>query len=410
MVVKKLSVLLIIPYLDGADVGESFVAYKWATEIAKHCDVTILTQRRKGHIKPSEQLPNLNVVEWKMLELPSFLERINAMIKPGYPVFYWRVRNWIKRGLQSGKNFDIIHQITPLSMRFSCPAIGFGVPVIMGPVNGSLNAPDAFKKECKTGKWYTKFRILDAYRFKYDLRLKNTYNKVDLLIGAAPYVEKLLAPIELKLFKVMAEVGLDEVSQRTLKPSKAGENLRLLHIGRGVRTKGLRDIVTAMQYLKDRPWITLTSAGKGEEIEVCRRLAQKLGVEKNISFLEHISRERCDELYHQSDIFTFPSFREPTGGVLIEAMGHSLPILSVNYGGPASLVDKTAGILLPLSTPEQLALDLAEKIKMLDDDREHLHELAIGAGRRMEEVALWPKKMEWLMQLYKDIGCIEDNT
>ena len=102
----------------------------------------------------------------------------------------------------------------------------------------------------------------------------------------------------------------------------------LLHVGRAVRTKGLRDVVRAMARLEDLPGVSLVSAGDGEDLEACRAEAVKLGVASRITFLGKISREEVEGHYAAADVFCFPSFREPMGGVFFEAMAHGLPVIT----------------------------------------------------------------------------------
>jgi hypothetical protein len=58
----------------------------------------------------------------------------------------------------------------------------------------------------------------------------------------------------------------------------------VLHVGRMVRTKGLRDVIRALALLPDLPGVRLTSAGAGEELELCRAEAERLGVADRVRF------------------------------------------------------------------------------------------------------------------------------
>ena len=117
-----------------------------------------------------------------------------------------------------------------------------------------------------------------------------------------------------------------------------------------------------MAMLKDIPGITLTSAGAGEEIDHCKAEAARLGILDRVTFLGRIAREKVEELYASHDVFCFPSFREPAGGVLYEAMRHGLPIVTADRGGPSWIVDASSGLYasilyddaqLPISTHDK---------------------------------------------------------
>ena len=57
-----MKVLLIAPNIDNTDVGEAFVAYKWANALSERVDLTVLAFQRPGRKCLAEQLPHARVV------------------------------------------------------------------------------------------------------------------------------------------------------------------------------------------------------------------------------------------------------------------------------------------------------------------------------------------------------------
>ena len=54
-----------------------------------------------------------------------------------------------------------------------------------------------------------------------------------------------------------------------------------------------------------------------------------------------------DDFYRAADVFVFPSYREPGGNVVFEAMSFGLPLVVGDRGGPGSAVDERSGIRVP---------------------------------------------------------------
>lgn len=402
-----MKVLLVSYILDGTDVGEVLHAYKCANALSERVDLTVLGFERPGRVPLRDQLPKAKVVTWPE---PAFLrryERFNATLKPAYPLLYRKVKHWIRQQHANGVVFDIAHQMMPLAARYPSPLQGEGIPYIIGPLGGSLPTPQGFVSEVGPGRGYLRLRKIDGLRFKYDPWLRRSYQEASLVLGVGPYMRDLLAPIPLQGFEPMLELGIDDLPAKPLE--RAGGGLRLLHVGRGIRTKGLRDTVRAMALLTDLPDITLTSAGSGEEIAISRAEAEKLGVADRVEFLGKVTREHVEELYKTSDIFTFPSFREPAGGVFYEAMRWGLPVISVNYGGPGFIIDGATGIKLELSTPEALTRDIAEAVRTLYYDPERRKAMGISAREKVEKEGLWANKADRLIGLYKKILCDKTN-
>lgn len=399
----KMRILILAPGCDGTDVGESWSCCQWVRGLAEQCDVTLLTLQRPGRASIAAQLPGVEVITWNDIYWSGRLERFSSMLKPGYFRFYRNARRWIRTALKQGRKFDVMHQLGPLALRYPCPAIGFGSPVVIGPLAGSLETPSAFRSECGSAPWYTRLRNLDQLRLKYDPWLRNTYASADVVIGVAPYVKELLRGIPLARFEVAAETGVHTVSPVTRAYHTRGPELRLLYVGRVIRTKGLRDLVQAMSLLPDVPDLTLDAVGMGEDLTACRELAAKLQVEHRIRFHGRIPRAEVEEMYAQADVFVFPSFREPSGNVVFEALSHGLPVITTDRGGPGYVVDDASGIRVAADNPAQLAQDLATAIRRLAGDAELRGQLAEGAAKRARQLALWSNKICGMVELYRDV-------
>ncbi len=396
-----MQVLLVSYMVDGTDVGEALHVFNLAKELSKRVKLTILCFERHGRTPLRHQLPDAEIVTWPE---PGFLrrfERLNATLKPAYPLLYIKIGHWIRQQHKRGRRFDVAHQMMPLAARYPCPLQGQGIPYIVGPLGGSLPTPSGFTGEMETAPWYTNLRAIDGFRFRYDPWLRRSYRDASLILGIGPYMADHFSSISLKNFEVMLEMGIDDLPP--VRPQREGKDLRLLHVGRGVRTKGLRDTVRAMSLLADLPNITLTSAGGGDEIQIARAEAEKLGVADRIEFLGKVSRDHVEELYSVADIFVFPSFREPAGGVLYEAMRWGLPIITVNYGGPGVIVDEATGIKLDLSTPEALTKDIANAIRALHHDPDRRRAMGSAARIKVEREGLWRNKTDRLIRIYEKV-------
>lgn len=397
-----LKLLLVAANVDGTDVGEARCAFEWVHHLGKVAQVTLLTQSRPGRADTQSQLPHVEVVTFPEFTLPRKLERITAMLKPGYPIFASRVRAWVEEARQQGRHFDIAHQLTPVALRYASPLKDCGIPYVLGPHAGSLDTPEGFAAECGSAPLFTHLRRLDAWRFAHDPWLRESYAKAECVLGVAPYVARILQGIPLKRFEAMSELGIESLPSPRL-PRDPSAPLRLLHVGRAVRTKGLRDCVRVMALLKDLPHVTLDQAGQGEELEICRREAARLGVADRIRFHGQLPRAEIETLYAKADIFLFPSFREPSGSVIFEALRHGLCIVTADRGGPGHVIDETCGMKADPVKPETYAHELAACVRQLHGNPEELAALSQGARLKAQSVGLWPGKLQRLMAVYGEI-------
>ena len=396
-----LKLLLVAPTCNGEDVGEAWVAHQWARRLGERHDVTLLTYHKRGARPAAEQLSGLRVVEWVEPPLLGRAERLNSMLKPAYVPFYIHARLWIRQELANGQHFDIAHQPVPVAMRYPSPLAGLGIPFVIGPVGGGLSTPAGFSADDGRQQWFVALRGLDRYRRMWDPMLRQTYRSADCVLGIASYVEAQLAEIPLRRFEVMSETGLDEIPAPIDRRGRS-EPLRLLHVGRLVRTKGARDILRAMALTADLP-VRLDIVGEGPDRAACEALAAANGLTDRVTFHGWRSKAEVADFYRAADIFVFPSYREPGGNVALEAMGYSLPLIVVDRGGPGSATSDACAIKLPVSTPEVLAGDIAAAIRKLATDPALRLKMGAAAHTHVEKTALWSAKLDRMDSIYAEL-------
>lgn len=401
-------ILLIAPTVNKDDVGEAWVAYQWADLLSRRFDVTLLTYRKRGAPPISEQVPRARVVEWLEPRGLGRFERFNSLLKPGYLAFDARARRWIKDAERRGERFDVAHQVVPVAMRYPSPLRVSSIPYLIGPVGGSLESPPGFQG-LDSGPWYQRLRALDGLRIRYDHSLRSSYERAAVVLGIADYVHDFLDALTLHRFEVLSETGLVAmpVAEPPHVPASFSEDepLRLLFVGRVIRTKGARDLVAAMAHLRDVP-VELDVVGDGFDATACRELAESLGVTATVRFHGWADKEAVQGFYRQSHVFAFPSYREPGGNVVFEAMGNYLPLIVCDRGGPGAAVDSTCAFTLDAHDPEQVARDIATAVRRFVADPSLVTTMGKDARRRLEAVGLWSAKVDRIAALYDEVAAI----
>jgi glycosyltransferase involved in cell wall biosynthesis len=400
-------VLLMTWACDRDDVSEPEISYKWAREMSQEHDVTVFAVSkpdRYGAVQ--EQFPHLPVIEWSDIRLPARLSRFQAIVKPGYLPYYIRARRHLRR-LLAEQHFDIIHHVSPLAWRYPSPAAGLGVPLLRGPLEGGLPTPPVLAGAvAETEAGFMSLRKTDSMRKRWDPVLRASYRATEKVLGTAPYVRELLAPMPINDFAVELDNGIDDplpLTYDAMRPARTGR-LELLFVGRVIRTKGVRDAVRALARVESRTPVRLTVIGDGEDLEACRREAGELCLGDRVRFLGW--RPKADVQAHlaAADVFLFPSFREPTGGVLLEALRHALPCITCDYGGPAQIVDESCGIRIAPAAEHRFAGALAAAIDLLADNADLRGRLAQGAARRVAEDLDWRVKGRRVSGIYEEMA------
>lgn len=397
-------VLLIAPSFDANTPGESWSTYKWVQGISERCETVVLTQHKRGWDPAKSPVKAQQVVNWDEPRLPGMNGRIAWELKPGYVFFYQRARRWIKAALRRGDRFDLIHQINPLALRYPCPARGLGVPYVIGPLAGSLATPEAMRASTPEKQWYRKLRSLDTFRLRHDPWLRGSYAGAAAIIGVAPYVQELLAPCAPRRFEIVAETGVESVASTPKTPPAPGEPLRLLFVGRLIRTKGILEAIESVALASKTCRLTFDIVGTGDLAGECEQLVARLGLGEILRLHGRQPREEVFRWYDRSQVFLFPSYREPSGNVVFEAMSRGLPVITSDLGGPGYVVTDNSGCRVGVSSRQSFITGLAESIVQLARHPDRFASMSSAAIQRMTALAYWPAKQQLLSDLYSELG------
>jgi len=149
----------------------------------------------------------------------------------------------------------------------------------------------------------------------------------------------------------------------------------VLYVGRLAKQKGLEYLLRAVPItLKETKDIAFLIAGEGGLKKELEALAQQLGVNQQVKFLDFIPDSELPKYYAACDVFVLPSVYEPFGMVLLEAMAAGKPVVATAVGGiPEIVFHGKNGFLVKPKEPKELA----NAILTLS----HHHDLAMSMGQ-----------------------------
>jgi len=226
------------------------------------------------------------------------------------------------------------------------------------------------------------------------------------------YVEKITLKLNSKMIAVSEKIrkdivktlkdkevtvipnGIDFKEIQKIKPYR--EKSDVIYVGRLVRYKNVDFLIKSIKLLEKKiPDIKCIIIGDGPERNYLEKLAEDLGITKNIEFIgfakdynELISRIKS------SKVFVLPSTREGFGIVVIEANACGLPVVVIDNAMNASIElinQQINGFVSDLS-----ADDIANFIVLGIDKREEMRDKCIENARNYD----WKRIVEMLERLY----------
>lgn len=141
-------------------------------------------------------------------------------------------------------------------------------------------------------------------------------------------------------------------------------NPKVLYMGRVDKDKRIEVLISAIPYVLQLSDAHFIIAGMGDEVDKMKKLAQKLNIERQISWIGWIDKDSLDfqQIYQSASLFVIPSPIETQSIVTMEAMAAGLPVVGANAGALPELIgDGENGYLFE---PDD-SRDLADKISKI---------------------------------------------
>ena len=259
-------------------------------------------------------------------------------------------------GILKEQDFDLIHSheyFTSCSFQSAMASSFRNVPFVITQHNDQL--PNRFLHRFgylfssvtlgKYSSWKARKIIALSNDIKFHLlNMGCNENKIELIPNAV-------------------DTSIFSPGQKNILQSKWGISGNvILFVGRLVAEKGADILIQSFHKVSKKiPSAKLVIVGKGPKESDLKILKKKLSV-KNIFFIERVESKLMPNIYAGCSILVVPSFREPFGNVVLEAMSCGKPVIGSYVGGiKDTIVDGETGYHFSVGNVKMLS-DLLLKI------------------------------------------------
>jgi glycosyltransferase involved in cell wall biosynthesis len=160
-----------------------------------------------------------------------------------------------------------------------------------------------------------------------------------------------------------------EVADARRRRMRSGAPLRVLYVGALSYQKGMLDLSAAIHALSGsgRFQFRLVGAPMPETARLIAELRGKADV------VGRVPQHELPAIYHDSDIFVFPTIQDGYAAVLAQAKASGLPIIATtNCAGPDLITPDEDGWVVPIRSPQAII----ERLRLADANRDRLAEMS----------------------------------
>ena len=390
--------------------SEPGVGWNWASQAARHHQVWVLT--RANNRAPIETwlqntpVPNLRFVYYDLPSWARFWKRGGAGIRPYY-VLWQAGAFWVARRLHRSVGFHVVHHITFNTMEVPGFLWLLPAPFVWGPVGGGQEPAPALRSYFGN-RWYReRLRVLRKRLARFNPILRLAARRVKaVLVANADTAERLrLLRREDSIRELETAIDLPPLDS----PGGPADRFTVLWAGSLIWRKGPELALDALAALKRRGTVFRAHfIGDGPLRQALEGRIRSLELEPEVQLHGQVPYSEIHRYYGKCDAFLFSSLHDTSGNVVLEAMAHALPVVTLDHHGAGEIVSNETGIKIPVRDRAQVIDGLASALERLAMDPALCQAMG-GAGRlRAAQVYNWNHKGELLKALYAQVAGVSE--
>jgi glycosyltransferase involved in cell wall biosynthesis len=369
---------------DHLPSGDGLLAFEFVSRLARRghqVHVAVSLQSIRGEVPPNLHLHQVNTRTKAFPTLVPPANRVEFALRAG--ALYRRVRR--KYGV------DVVHQLNPVVFGVALGAGIRNVPLVMGPIPPAWPPGAEFKVTLRR-------KLIEAVRAPM-LRLQ--FSQATCVLPTSSKVLEQLGDDVLPAHKArMVPYGVDHEVFCPAEDAGLPAEPTVLFLANLWRRKGIFTLLDAfIEVNRVMPNARLLIAGQGSDKEEVYASVARHPAADRITLLGSVSRERVPEVLRDCTVFCLPSFGEPFGMSVLEAMSCGRAVVATNAGGLPDMVSPEGSILVQPGDDAALAQAL---LKVLAD-RQLAQTMGDANRQRTLEYFTWPAILDRLEGIYSSV-------
>lgn len=387
--------------------SEPGVGWNWVIHLAEKYEVYVIT--RKNNQEPIEQFVRDNRLEHVQFYYHdcSKLWRKIKKFPNGIFLYYKKWQQEIlplARTIVKKENIELVHHVTFNEFRTPGKLYKLDVPFVWGPVGGG----QFYRKEYREVYFRKKDIVKELVRNginRYCLwgskDIKNVIETASIILIADQSTESIMS--KKRSYVRLLETAYNTERNGIKKYNKdADKPIKLLWVGGIWPRKGLKLLIDALGKTEFKDF-ELNIVGDGEDKKKCQLLVESYGMEDKIHFLGKMSYQQVNEQYEKADVFIFTSLRDTSGNVILEAMSHGLPVITLDHHGAGEIVTNQTGIKICYDSYDSVLKRLIAAIEKYKKEPKLMEIHGMAARKRIEEVYSWKYNMDKMCEVYSKV-------
>lgn len=405
-----MNILYISQSCDPFNGSEDQIGWGIPWEAAKQHTVSVITRTdlRKS-IETFLERNETRSIKMYYVDIPEIYKKVfKGFFYSGRLLKWNRTVEDLVEELCRKEHFDIIHQLTPIEFR----SIGDygripGVKYVCGPIGAGQNIDKPMMRYV-----HGKNRFVELSRscinqfYKFKIKLDGRLNRCDYLLftnkETYEYLggEKLRNKVE---FYYDNGVNRDAIlTEEDINSKAEHDEVHFLVAGRLLYIKGHDFLLDVLETLPENAHYQCRIVGGGPLFERLKKRCEASHLKEKVQVVGAVKYTQMIEEYKWADVLIFPSLRESSGTVILEAMTQAVPIITVNRFGGAVILDEDCAWFFEGQDFDTYRANLRSVILECINYPEKVKEKGKHANK-VVATQTWEEKVKHYTEIYREL-------
>jgi glycosyltransferase involved in cell wall biosynthesis len=319
-------------------------------------EVWVLTRSNNRAVieaDPMSQAPGLYFIYYDLPRWALWLKK-QAWFLPIYFILWQWGAYRLALSRHRERPFDSVYHVTFASLQFGSFMGRLGIPFVIGPIAGGERSPFGLRRSMPIRGQASEFlRDLGILLQRYSPLTRPAFAAAERIYVTTTESLRLVPPrwrFKTAVHQAIAMDGNVAQDDEHWPPALP----RFVFAGNLFHLKGLHLAIRALaQARASIPDATLTIIGDGPAEQWLRVTARRCCVDHAVVFAGRVPRKQLLDSLPSYTALVFPSLHDSGGMIIIEALSSGIPVVCLDLGGPAVLVNSSCGIVVPTAHADE---------------------------------------------------------
>ena len=371
----------------GSEIG---VGWHWVLEMSKHFELWVLTREsNRGTIEPwIAAHPEFASIHFLYFDLPKwarFWKKGMRGVRTYYNIWQYCTNSIVKRTMQEN-GIKVFHHLTYGNALWKVSSYGQKQFFVWGPIGGLETIPAEYSRHyAHKNRLIEWIRRMTIKALPLNRGFRERCRKADIILSKTEITRDLLPAKYRDKSVLFTDVAVERIEHAATVQNTDNGRIEFMTVGRLDAWRGFDLVIESFaRAAKDDRRMHLTIVGKGSDKSRLTLLAERLGLQEQITFTGNVPMKEYYRLLSGADVVVNASLKEGAVTVSFDTMAMGKPLICIDTTGYTRYFSNEYAVIIPRTSRDEVIANMSTAMQRLicKEERKRLGENAKHAGEQ----------------------------